>query len=439
MARVFIGDRWLRNAPDGTPPTAAMRRSLANAKDPMKAKVPPEHRTSVYGRYDRWRCRWYVTDQQGRRIEKTRTFRLLSDAESFKAAVEDDLRRGRYHDPKQSERPFNSVADEWLATKMDIKPGTLGRYRRELRVYINPTWGGTPIGDITTQNIQQWVTTLTEGGYPADLPNGRPSRPLRPRSIRNIVRIVMGGVLTHAHDNGYLADNPMSRVVTPKIVSEDDDMVFLTIPEVEDLAHQAGLVKHNPTDELIIRWQAYTGMRIGETFALRVRDVDPTRRRVRVRQTWTDDGTGKSILGTPKNGKARWAAYPGFLDADLRERCAGHGPDEFVFRAKRGGNLWVHTWRSRVWTPALRQAGMEDEAPRIHDLRHTYASIAIANGCDVKTLQSQLGHSSATITLDTYAKLWPERLDEVADAIDGARESALADPTAIPAGHAVIG
>ena len=59
------------------------------------------------------------------------------------------------------------------------------------------------------------------------------------------------------------------------------------------------------------------------------------------------------------------------------------------------------------------------------DLRHTYASIAIANGCDVKTLQSQLGHSSAMVTLDTYARLWPEKLDEVADAVGRARAEEL--------------
>ena len=68
---------------------------------------------------------------------------------------------------------------------------------------------------------------------------------------------------------------------------------------------------------------------------------------------------------------------------------------------------------------------MEDAGVTIHSLRHTYASFAIAQGADVKTLQMQLGHSSPSITLNTYTALWPERLDDVADAIGALREREL--------------
>ena len=74
---------------------------------------------------------------------------------------------------------------------------------------------------------------------------------------------------------------------------------------------------------------------------------------------------------------------------------------------------------------AVKAAGMEDEGVTIHSLRHTYASFAIAQGADVKTLQMQLGHSSPSITLNTYTALWPERLDDVADAIGALREREL--------------
>ncbi len=68
---------------------------------------------------------------------------------------------------------------------------------------------------------------------------------------------------------------------------------------------------------------------------------------------------------------------------------------------------------------------MEDNGITPHSLRHTYASIAIANGVDVKTLQKQLGHAAAAMTLDAYAALWPERLGEVAQAAGCARDKAL--------------
>lgn len=68
---------------------------------------------------------------------------------------------------------------------------------------------------------------------------------------------------------------------------------------------------------------------------------------------------------------------------------------------------------------------MEDEGVTIHSLRHTYASFAIAQGVDAKTLQMQLGHSSPSITLNTYTALWPEQLDDVAYAIGALREREL--------------
>ncbi|RGK02547.1 integrase [Bifidobacterium pseudocatenulatum] len=65
--------------------------------------------------------------------------------------------------------------------------------------------------------------------------------------------------------------------------------------------------------------------------------------------------------------------------------------------------------------PSQRRGGLwRREGLRIHSLRHTYASFAIGAGCDVKTLQSIMGHASATETLNTYAELWPDRIDEVA-------------------------
>ena len=101
------------------------------------------------------------------------------------------------------------------------------------------------------------------------------------------------------------------------------------------------------------------------------------------------------------------------------------GDDDWLFRATRGGNVWTNAWRTRIWNKAVKAAGMADEGVTIHSLRHTYASFAIAQGADVKTLQMQLGHSSPNITLNTYTALWPERLDDVAYAIGALLEREL--------------
>ena len=88
----------------------------------------------------------------------------------------------------------------------------------------------------------------------------------------------------------------MDRVTVPKIAS-DDDMVFLSVREVELLADEAEKIG-KPVDGLRARWQAYTGCRIGESLALKVGDVDAAKRRAKIARTWTDDGHGGSMLGT---------------------------------------------------------------------------------------------------------------------------------------------
>ena len=420
--KVTIDDLWLKNDDDGNPPSRAAKRSLANSRDPMKANVPEKWRKSRYGVGMRWRCHWTIV-KDGRRVQRVKQFARLAEAQEYAAAMEDDIRRGRYRDPRQELRVLDDVAGEWLASKVDLKPGTAGRYARELRLYILPKWGGMTLRELRPDMLQEWVGQLMDGGYPAALPDGRDSKPLSARSIRNIMKVVLKGVFDYAVSNGWIGENPVDRVTVPKIVS-DDDMVFLSVREVELLADEAEKIG-KPVDGLLVRWQAYTGCRIGESLALKVGDVDADKRRARIGRTWTDDGHGGSMLGTPKNGKARNIAIPRFLMPQIKAQMDGMGDDDWLFRATRGGNVWTNTWRTRIWNKAVKAAGMEDTGVTIHSLRHTYASFAIAQGADVKTLQMQLGHSSPSITLNTYTALWPERLDDVADAIGALREREL--------------
>ena len=331
----------------------------------------------------------------GRHVAKTKSFRSLADAQEFQAAMEDDARRGRYHDPTQEHRLFRDVAAEWMGRKLDLKPGTKGRYEREIRVYLNPKWGDMPLRAITQRDIQEWVSGLSTGDYPAELPHGREPRALKPRSIRNRSWMWM-----------------MTWCFSPS-------MRWRSCPMPSRWS------RVNPDDGLLVRFLAYTGARVGEAMALQVGDFDLAGRRARISRTWSNDETGRAVLGTPKNSKARTIAVPGFLVDGLAGLCDGHGDGDYVFRAARGGPVNLNNWRNRVWYPTVRGLGMEDEDVTIHSLRHTYASFAIAQGADVKTLQMQLGHSSPSITLNTYTALWPERLDDVADAIGELRAEQL--------------
>lgn len=239
------------------------------------------------------------------------------------------------------------------------------------------------------------------------------------------MKVVTAGVLGYAIEQRWISENVARKAKTPKIVRKDEDMVFLTIPEVEELADTAAKIGIE-VDGTLIRFLAYTGCRINEALALQVRDMRLDEGRARISRAWSESKDRRMELATPKNGKSRTIAIPAFIIPTIRQMCSGQADADYVFRSKRGGHILDHNWRTRIWYPSVRAAGMNEiEGLRIHSLRHTYASIAIANGADVKTLQSQLGHASATETLNTYSALWPERLGEVASAVDQARSAAI--------------
>lgn len=226
--KVTIDDLWLKNDDDGNPPSRAAKRSLANSRDPMKANVPEKWRKSRYGVGMRWRCHWTIV-KDGRRVQRAKQFARLAEAQEYAAAMEDDIRRGRYRDPRQELRVLDDVAGEWLASKVDLKPGTAGRYARELRLYILPKWGGMTLRELRPDMLQEWVGQLMDGGYPAALPDGRDSKPLSARSIRNIMKVVLKGIFDYAVSNGWIGENPVDRVTVPKIVSDDDILLYLVV------------------------------------------------------------------------------------------------------------------------------------------------------------------------------------------------------------------
>jgi integrase len=125
---------------------------------------------------------------------------------------------------------------------------------------------------------------------------------------------------------------------------------------------------------------------------------------------------GRAVFGTPKTHQRRSVPVPRFLVDDLAAQVAGMGPDDLVFTAPGGGVLRLMNFRRRVFDPAATAAGLGGLTP--HELRHTAASLAIASGANVKDVQRMLGHASAAMTLDVYAGLFEDSLEDVADRMD---------------------
>jgi integrase len=130
-------------------------------------------------------------------------------------------------------------------------------------------------------------------------------------------------------------------------------------------------------------------------------------------------------FGPTKGHERREVPIPQFLLEDLSQHVAGTAPDALVFVGERGAVMRSQTFQRAALTKAAAELGVPGFNP--HALRHTAASLAIASGADVKIVQQMLGHKSATLTLDLYGHLFPDRLDVVADAMDAARAKALSD------------
>jgi integrase len=264
-----------------------------------------------------------------------------------------------------------------------------------VRTHIVPAFGSIPLSAIDHSAVSAWVTEMSQRGLAAP-------------TVRHAHRI-MHMLLGSAVADGKLIRNVASGVKVPRDRSREKR--FLTHHQVRLLAEAAG------PDGLIIRVLAYCGLRFGELAALRVRNIDPLRRRIHIEESVTEVN-GTMVFGSPKSHQRRSVPMPASLLDELAAACVGKHPDDLVFTAPKGGVIWLRNWRRRVFDAAVFKAGLGELTP--HELRHTAASLAVAAGANVKAVQRMLGHASAAMTLDVYSGLFDDDLDQVADRLDEA-------------------
>jgi integrase len=227
---------------------------------------------------------------------------------------------------------------------------------------------------------------------------------------------ILAGILDAAVKDRRISSNPARGVVLPRKPKKRH--VYLTHKQVENLASQS---RQHGT---LVRVLAYTGLRWGEAVALKVENVDLTRRRLQVDENAVTVG-GEIIVGTPKSHKRRSVPMPRFLVEPMRQLMAGKASNELVF-GDGFGHQRRPDQRGGWFVGAKKRSGLPPDLT-IHDLRHTAASLAIASGANVKAVQRMLGHASAAMTLDVYADLFEDDLDAVSDALDDARTLSMAN------------
>jgi integrase len=361
----------------------------------------------------RWRARY--RDPSGR--ERSKSFARKVDAEQFLVGIEDTKLRGAYVDPQLGRVAFGEWAERWFRTTADLKPSSRRTYRKLLDNQILPAFERATLGAIDTLAVREWIAGLVEQG-------------LSPSRIRNAHQ-VLSQILAAGVEGGRIARNPAAGVRLPRIVRRD--MHFLTARQVEDLAAAI-----DPRYRLLVRFAAYTGLRAGELVALRVRHLNLLRGRCEVGESATEVD-GRLVWGPTKTYARRTVPLPRFLCEQLAAYLAGrpHGPDDLVFTAPQGGPLREQKFVAGIFKPAAARAGLPHQL-RFHDLRHTCASLLIAQGASVKAVQAQLGHASATVTLDRYGHLFPDELQRLADRLQDAYVGAVADPARTEAAETML-
>jgi integrase len=194
--------------------------------------------------------------------------------------------------------------------------------------------------------------------------------------------------------------------------------VYLSHTQVDKLAEASG------SNALVVRILSYTGLRWGELAGLHIGDVDLFRRRLTVNRTASLVG-GYIEVGSPKDYERRSVPFPPFLANALTKQCSGKPPSSILFPDRAGGYRRTPTVHDSSWYDSAKLASGLPASLTIHDLRHTAASLAISAGANVKAVQHMLGHASAAMTLDTYADLFPDDLDDVSIALDKARTASV--------------
>jgi integrase len=305
------------------------------------------------------------------------------EAEAFLDTVQAEVHAGTYRELKQA--AFSDFAQLWLDTYavLNVKASTLATYRSRIVGSYARAFGSRKLGAISTENVQRFLAQIASGGLSA--------------ATTRAYLVLLRELLSHAVLWGYLARNPCDGIKAPRV--DNREMDFLTPDEVRVLLDAA-----DADDYALLATACMTGMRQGELLALLWDDVDWRSGTIRVHRSlyrgqFVDPKSARSVrtIGMTK----RLAAI--LMDHKL---SAPYSPWELVFCSKDGTPLDQANLYHRMLQPTLRRAGLR--RIRFHDLRHTYASMLINQGENLKYVQSQLGHASITTTVDRYGHLMPD-------------------------------
>jgi integrase len=345
-------------------------------------------------RSEHYRVRY--RDPLGR--SRSRTFRRKADAERYAREVEVDKDRGHWIDPRGADMPLATWVEIYLSLARSLAPTTQQTYRRDLYHYVLPRFGAVRLGRLSAEEIEQWLNDEMAGG-------------LAPSSVHRHYR-TLRRVLQTAVEKDRILSNPCDKVRPPKIPRTE--MAALTWEQATALADA-----HSDRFRPMIYLAIDTGMRWGELVGLRRKSIDVVRCKVRVVEQLVRLEDGEWVKRPPKTDAGRRTVTISSSVAEMLaehlERFVDPEPGALVFPNRAGHPLSHSSFQTHHFRKAQEASGVYC---RFHDLRHTSVALAIAEGAHPKAIQTRMGHSSITVTLDRYGHLFPELDEAIATAFD---------------------
>ena len=295
-----------------------------------------------------------------------------------------------------------------IYAKPNVRVATADRYQLMVEQYTIPRIGSIKLTKLTAHDLQKIYKELMENGR-IDRKSGHGNPGLSSTTVRSL-HLMLHNAFERAVKERLIPRNPTEDCIAPKI--QKFEMQILQpehIKDYLDAADRRGLLP-------MFYLELVSGLRKGELVALQWSDLDEANCTISVSKQASWDTEGNLILSQPKTGNSiREVSIPQDAVELLKQEHAKHPDNPWMFPSGRTGEMYhpdsVVTLHKRI----LKDAGLEHI--RFHDLRHTFATLALQNGVDVKAVSSMLGHYDAGFTLRTYTHVTRQMQQKAAEKI----------------------
>ena len=374
------------------------------------------------------RAMWEVDHRD--RLGKRHRPMYATEAEALKKAAE--LRKGLEKTVAHVDDPditLEQYTSRWLETgTQELEAKTRGSYAQLLKTHVLPSLGMLRVSDLQRRHVKTLLGAKRAERLPrTHSPSEAQSAPVRGYS-KNTVRLIkaaLSTVLSDAVDDGYLETNPAFGAGRKRGKKADALTQAERLQKIRPLSwtDRDALLAEAASDRrhhALFVTLAKAGLRPGEGFALRPMDIDFKNQTLQVDRAATDDGQIKDT----KTHESRTVDLTPDLVATLKRHLTwlrtealrvGTGEPEWLF-PRADGTLMNKDYAAGVFRRILKRAGLPHY--RVYGLRHTFASLLLAESAPITYVSAQLGHSSPATTMRFYARWIPSQGKRWVDALD---------------------